>query len=349
MSRIQHVIDIGDFSWPVRRDIYKLAKLLKERSQTGVPKDFYSLHHPMRPLRGLKCLNAFWEPSTRTALSFLNVGQDLGMEAAHFIPNFGTFSSAAKGEGVRRTIRVSSLYYDLIVMRHDGVEEKEGPRIAVEAVGEFGLNLSIVNAGDGDREHPTQALLDEFTIFEKKYLESGKTLNIALIGDVKHSRTIHSLLMALMEHDNIKIFLVTDEDDPLPGYVMEKIKNKPGFCYLEKELTTIASEVDTYYFTRYQVERREKPEKARRVQDFYDYHYGITPALLEKMKKDALVIHPMPIKGEIPEWFDRDPRAYYYQQVANGYFVRAALLLKIFRERPAVQRFFNVIGWREEW
>lgn len=247
----------------------------------------------------------FFEPSTRTRFSFEAAMERLGGKV---ISATGVnFSSMAKGETLDDTIKTVERYSDVIVIRHP---EKGSAAEAAKVT-----KIPVINAGDGPGEHPTQALLDFYTIRKEKGKIDG--LKIGLVGDLKNGRTIHSLIQVLENYDNVKFFLVSPPELKLP----EEYKVADDFVECEK-IEDCLDELDVIYMTRVQKERFETEEEYLRLKDCYI----LTPEILEKGKNDLVIMHPLPRVSEIPVEIDDDPRAKYFDQVENGLYVRMAIL-----------------------
>lgn len=276
----------------------------------------------------------FYEPSTRTWSSFFVAAENLGGRVMP-IPPARQFSSVVKGETVKDTIAMFCGYgVDAIVMRTD----KEGmAKEADEAARESGRAVSIINAGDGAGQHPTQALLDLYTIKRfydnelKKNIHSEK-ISIAFAGDLANGRTVRSLAYLLNKYqnpDNLEFFFVSPSVLKMRDDIKEYLKKKKVKFTEYEKLIDVANEIDVFYMTRVQKERLGE------IKVDYDYvrkNCSINKEVAEKMKKEAIVMHPLPRDpafGEIPEWFDSDPRAKYIQQAENGLYVRMALLKKV--------------------
>jgi aspartate carbamoyltransferase catalytic subunit len=276
----------------------------------------------------------FYEPSTRTWSSFFVAAENVGGRVMP-IPPAKQFSSVVKGETVKDTIAMFCGYgVDAIVMRTD----KEGmAREADEAAKASGRNVAIINAGDGKGQHPTQALLDLYTI--KRFFDSElekniheEKINIAFVGDLANGRTVRSLAYLLNKYqdaEKLEFFFVSPPVLKMRDDIKEYLEKK-GVKYSEHEkLSDVAGKADVCYMTRVQKERLEG------IQVDYDFirsNCSITKEVVKKLKKDAVVMHPLPRDpafGEIPEWFDSDPRAKYIQQAENGLYVRMALLKKV--------------------
>ncbi|MCI9083531.1 MAG: aspartate carbamoyltransferase [Lachnospiraceae bacterium] len=263
---------------------------------------------------GKKLATCFYEPSTRTRLSFEAAMLNLGGSVLGF--SSADSSSAAKGESVSDTIRVISCYADICAMRHP----KEGaPLVASEK-----SRIPVINAGDGGHQHPTQTLTDLLTIRSMK----GRldNLNIGLCGDLKFGRTVHSLIHALIRYPNIRFTLISPEELRVPSYIREDVlrKNRISFCE-EERLEDAMSELDILYMTRVQKERFFNEDDYVRMKDFY---------ILDKKKmklarEDMIVMHPLPRVNEISVDVDDDPRAAYFKQAQYGVYVRMALILTL--------------------
>lgn len=255
----------------------------------------------------------FYEPSTRTRLSFESAMTRLGGSVIGF-SDAGS-SSAAKGESVSDTIRVISCYADICAMRHF----KEGaPMVASEK-----SEIPVINAGDGGHQHPTQTLTDLLTIRSLKGRLNNFT--IGLCGDLKFGRTVHSLINALVRYDNIKFIFISPEELKVPDYITEMLKEK-NIPYEEViRLETVMPDLDMLYMTRVQKERFFNEEDYMRLKDFYI----LDPAKMELAKEDMLVLHPLPRVNEISVEVDNDPRAAYFKQARYGVYVRMALILTL--------------------
>ena len=255
----------------------------------------------------------FYEPSTRTRLSFESAMTRLGGRVIGFAD--ANSSSAAKGESVSDTIRVISCYADICAMRHP----KEGaPMVASEK-----SRIPVINAGDGGHYHPTQTLTDLLTIRNLKGHLDGFT--IGLCGDLKFGRTVHSLINALMRYEGIHFVFISPEELKIPDYITEKLKEE-GITYEEViSLEDVMPKLDLLYMTRVQRERFFNEEDYVRLKDFYI----LTSEKMEKAKDDMLVLHPLPRVNEISVEIDDDPRAAYFKQAQYGVYVRMALILTL--------------------
>ena len=264
--------------------------------------------------RGKKLVTLFFEPSTRTRLSFEAAMYELGGQVLA-VSDAGT-SSAAKGESVADTARVVSCYADIIAMRHP----KEGaPRVAA-----MNATVPVINAGDGGHNHPTQTLADLCTIRREKGRLSD--LTVGFCGDLKFGRTVHSLINALSRYTGIRVVLISPEELKLPGYVKKDVLDKGNVPYTEtRDLTGVMPELDILYMTRVQKERFFNEEDYLRLKD----SYVLTPDKLETAKSDLCIMHPLPRVNEIAVAIDNDPRACYFKQVLYGKYMRMALILKL--------------------
>ena len=256
----------------------------------------------------------FFEPSTRTRLSFEAAMQRLGGRVIGF--SEAGSSSTAKGESLSDTVQTVGCYADIIVMRHP----KEGaPVVAARRAG-----VPIINAGDGAHNHPTQTLTDLLTIWRSKHTFEG--LTIGLCGDLKFGRTVHSLVAAMARYTGIKFVFIAPEELKFPRYIIEEELETRGIPY--KEVTSMEEampELDVLYMTRVQKERFFNEADYIRLKDTYI----LTPDKLEPAKKDMIVMHPLPRVNEIAVSVDDDPRAAYFPQAKNGMFIRMALILKM--------------------
>ena len=263
---------------------------------------------------GKKLATCFYEPSTRTRLSFEAAMLNLGGSVLGF--SSADSSSAAKGESVSDTIRVISCYADICAMRHP----KEGaPLVASEKSA-----IPVINAGDGGHQHPTQTLTDLLTIHSLKgHLDN---LTIGLCGDLKFGRTVHSLIHALIRYPNVKFVLISPEELRVPSYIREDVLAQNNVPFKEVvRLEDALPELDILYMTRVQKERFFNEEDYIRMKDFYI----LDKAKMELAPKDMLVLHPLPRVNEISTEVDDDPRAVYFKQGQYGVYVRMALILTL--------------------
>ncbi len=266
---------------------------------------------------GKKLATCFYEPSTRTRLSFESAMLSLGGQVLGF--SSADSSSAAKGESVADTMRVISCYADICAMRHP----KEGaPLVAAQKA-----TVPVINAGDGGHQHPTQTLTDLLTIRSLK----GRLNNLAigLCGDLKFGRTVHSLIHALIRYENVRFVLISPEELKVPDYIRNDVllEHKIEFKEMER-LEDALGELDLLYMTRVQRERFFNEEDYIRMKDFYI----LNKEKLELAPKDMLILHPLPRVNEISVDVDDDPRAVYFQQAQYGVYVRMALILTLLKE-----------------
>ena len=263
--------------------------------------------------RGKKLATLFFEPSTRTRLSFEAAMYELGGNVLGF--SEAKSSSASKGESVADTARVVSCYADIIAMRHP----KEGaPLVAAR-----NASVPVINAGDGGHCHPTQTLADLLTIYREK--GGFENLTVGLCGDLKFGRTVHSLIAALSRYAGVRFVLISPEELMLPDYVKDKM-NRDGIPYTEtRSLEDVIGTLDILYLTRVQQERFFNEEDYLRLKD----SYILTPEKMRLAGEKLRVLHPLPRVNEISVAVDDDPRACYFKQVLYGKYMRMALILKL--------------------
>ena len=263
---------------------------------------------------GKKLATLFFEPSTRTRLSFEAAMYELGGNVLSVAS--AASSSAAKGESVADTAKMISCYADIMAMRH--------PKEGAPLVAAMNATIPVINAGDGGHFHPTQTLADLLTIHcEKKRFDN---LTIGLCGDLKFGRTVHSLIAAMCRYDNVKFVLISPEELKLPSYVKTEHINPSGKTYLQTtDLEAVMPELDVLYMTRVQKERFFNEEDYLRLKD----SYILTPEKLQTAKEDLIIMHPLPRVNEISVAVDNDPRACYFKQALYGKFMREALILKL--------------------
>ena len=256
----------------------------------------------------------FFEPSTRTRLSFESAMLSLGGQVLGF--SSANSSSASKGESVADTIRVVSAYCDIIAMRHP----KEGaPLVATQH-----SLVPVINAGDGGHNHPTQTLTDLITIHKEK--GHFDNLTIGFCGDLKFGRTVHSLVAAMSRYTGVRFVFVSPEELKLPRYVKEQYVKSKNIPYTQStSLEEVMPDLDILYMTRVQKERFFNEEDYLRLKD----SYILTPEKLENAKEDLRILHPLPRVNEISVAVDNDPRACYFKQAQNGRYIRMALIMKL--------------------
>lgn len=261
-----------------------------------------------------KLATLFFEPSTRTRLSFEAAMYELGGNVIGF--SEAQSSSAAKGESVADTIRTVGAYADIIAMRH--------PKEGAPLVASMKTIVPIINAGDGGHNHPTQTLTDLLTISREK--GRFNDLTIGLCGDLKFGRTVHSLISAMSRYENVKFVLVSPDELKIPEYLKQEVLIKKNIEFIETtDLESAMPELDILYMTRVQRERFFNEQDYLRLKD----SYILTPDKLENAKADLSILHPLPRVNEISTAVDDDPRAVYFEQVLNGKFIRMALILKL--------------------
>ena len=256
----------------------------------------------------------FFEPSTRTRLSFESAMLSLGGQVLGF--SSAASSSASKGESVADTIRVVSAYCDIIAMRH--------PKEGAPLVATMHSLVPVINAGDGGHNHPTQTLTDLMTIHkEKGHVDN---LTVGFCGDLKFGRTVHSLVAAMSRYTGISFVFVSPEELKLPRYVKEQYIKEKNIPYTQSaSLEEVMPELDVLYMTRVQKERFFNEEDYLRLKD----SYILTPDKLANAKKDLCILHPLPRVNEISVAVDDDPRACYFKQAQNGRYIRMALIMKL--------------------
>ena len=302
-EKTRNLIDIKDLS---KEEIDKLIKVANDIINH---KEKYS-----HKCDGKILATLFFEPSTRTRLSFESAMLRLGGKVLGFSES--SSSSTAKGETLADTIRVVSGYADIIAMRHP----KEGaPTVAAN-----NSIVPVINAGDGGHNHPTQTLTDLLTISrEKKRLDN---LTIGLCGDLKFGRTIHSLISAMSRYENIKFILISPNELKIPDYIKTEVLEKNNIEYIETDsLEEYMSDLDILYMTRVQKERFFNEADYMRLKDYYILDNN----KLKKAKKDLSILHPLPRVNEISTEVDEDKRAKYFEQAYNGVYIRMALILSL--------------------
>ena len=263
---------------------------------------------------GKKLATLFFEPSTRTRLSFEAAMYELGGQVLGF--SEAASSSAAKGESVSDTVKVVSCYADIIAMRH--------PKEGAPLVASMKADVPVINAGDGGHNHPTQTLADLLTIWREKGRFTN--LTIGLCGDLKFGRTVHSLIEAMARYENVRFVLISPEELKLPSYVKKDILQKKGIPYTQTtDLESVMPELDVLYMTRVQRERFFNEDEYVRLKD----SYILTPEKLKTAKENLSILHPLPRVNEISVAIDDDPRACYFKQALNGKYMRMALILKL--------------------
>ena len=300
---MRSLIDILDLS------VGEIDDLLRKANDIIAHPDAYR-----EKCRYKKLTTLFFEPSTRTRLSFEAAMYELGGQVLGF--SEASSSSASKGESVADTIRVVGGYADIIAMRHP----KEGAPLVASMVSE----VPIINAGDGGHNHPTQTLTDLLTISREKGQLDNFT--IGFCGDLKFGRTVHSLIAALSRYENVKFALISPAELKLPSYIKKEILQAKNLEYIQTtDLEAVMPDLDVLYMTRVQRERFFNEEDYLRLKD----SYILTPEKLQSAKDDMIILHPLPRVNEISTAVDSDPRACYFKQAKYGKFVRMALILKL--------------------
>ena len=299
------------------RSLIDIQELSIEEIDALIEKANDIIAHPeayREKCRYKKLATLFFEPSTRTRLSFEAAMYELGGQVLGF--SEAQSSSAAKGESVSDTVRVVSGYADIIAMRHP----KEGaPLVASRAA-----TVPVINAGDGGHLHPTQTLTDLLTISREKGRLSDLTIGVC--GDLKFGRTVHSLISAMARYQNVRFALVSPEELKLPSYIKKEILQQKGIEYVQTtDLSSVMPSLDILYMTRVQRERFFNEEDYLRLKD----SYILTPEKLQNAKADLSILHPLPRVNEISTAIDADPRACYFKQAQYGKFIRMALILKL--------------------
>lgn len=300
---MRSLIDIHDLS------VEEIDGLMSTASDIIANPDRYS-----EACHGKKLATLFFEPSTRTRLSFEAAMYELGGHVLS-MADAGS-SSAAKGESVADTAKTVSCYADIIAMRH--------PKEGAPLVASLNASIPVINAGDGGHNHPTQTLADLFTIKREK----GKIadLTVGFCGDLKFGRTVHSLISALARYTGIKIVLISPAELVVPEYIRTDVLEKKNIPYEQTtDLLSVMPKLDILYMTRVQKERFFNEEEYLRLKD----SYILTPDKLKTAKKDLAILHPLPRVNEIAVAIDDDPRACYFKQVLNAKYMRMALILKL--------------------
>ena len=300
------LIDILDFSPEEIQELIDTANDIIAR-----PEAYCELCH------GKKLATLFFEPSTRTRLSFEAAMYELGGNVIGF--SEAQSSSASKGESVADTAKVISCYADIIAMRH--------PKEGAPLVAALNASIPVINAGDGGHNHPTQTLADLLTIYREK--GRFENLTVGFCGDLKFGRTVHSLISALSRYSGLKVFLVSPEELKLPSYVKKGVLKTKNIRYVQTtDLESVMPELDILYMTRVQRERFFNEEDYLRLKD----SYILTTEKLRNAREDLCIMHPLPRVNEISVSIDDDPRACYFKQVLYGKYMRMALILKLLKE-----------------
>lgn len=300
---MRSLIDITDFSVEEIKALMDTACHIIENPS-----------HYAESCKGKKLATLFFEPSTRTRLSFEAAMLELGGGVLGF--SEASSSSASKGESMADTAKILSCYADIMAIRH--------PKEGAPYVAATNASIPVINAGDGGHCHPTQTLADLLTI----YREIGRLdgITVGCCGDLKYGRTVHSLLAALSRYENVKVILISPEELKLPGFVRMEVLEKCGMEYVETtSLEEAIPELDVLYMTRIQRERFDDPFVYERLKD----SYILDVAKLQNAKETMRILHPLPRVNEISVKVDADPRAAYFRQALNGKYMRMALILKL--------------------
>ena len=300
---MRSVIDVLDLTVDELEELVEVADDIIENPQKYSEK-----------CKGKKLATLFFEPSTRTRLSFEAAMYELGGNVLGF--SEAQSSSAAKGESVADTAKTVSCYADIIAMRH--------PKEGAPLVASLNTTIPVINAGDGGHNHPTQTLADLLTIHREK--GRFNNLTVGLCGDLKFGRTVHSLINALSRYDGIKFVLISPDELKLPSYIKKEVLEKHNLEYVQTtNLEEVMPELDILYMTRVQRERFFNEEDYLRLKD----SYILTAEKLTNAKEDLSIMHPLPRVNEISVAIDDDPRACYFKQVLYGKYMRMALILKL--------------------
>jgi aspartate carbamoyltransferase catalytic subunit len=307
MKQLYHVLGAKQFEKNELEQLFEAARGMESVVARGGDR-----RHEGRIMTSL-----FFEASTRTRLSFESAMHRLGGSVIG-TENAAQFSSAIKGETLEDTIRIISGYSDVIVMRHTDIgAAKRAAKVA---------DIPVINAGDGAGEHPTQALLDAYTI--KKQFGRIDGVKIAMVGDLTYGRTVHSLSYILANYLDVIVYYISPENVQIPPDVKRYMDEK-GVRYEETDdLDSVAGSVDVLYQTRIQKERFPSMEEYEKASG----KYIVDAELMDRMRSDAIVLHPLPRAGEITEEVDSDPRAAYFRQAVNGLYIRMALIDKCLME-----------------
>ncbi len=302
-KEIKHLIEPMDFTTEELDELFKLAHQI-----IASPKEFAHI------CDGKILATLFYEPSTRTRLSFEAAMMRLGGKILGFSEPSST--SIAKGETLADTIKMVSIYSDIITMRH--------PKEGAAKVASLYSNVPIINAGDGGHQHPTQTLADLLTITSLKNGLNGHVIGIC--GDLKFGRTVHSLIKAMSRYKNNKFVLISPKELSIPQYIREEVLQKNNIEYMEVEkLEDVIGNIDILYMTRVQKERFFNEEEYLRLKD----SYILDKAKMDLAKDDMIVMHPLPRVNEIAYEVDNDKRASYFKQAEYGMYVRMALMIKL--------------------
>jgi aspartate carbamoyltransferase catalytic subunit len=299
------------------RHLIDIMELSVEELQQLIDRAMDIIAHPEKyaeACHGKKLATLFYEPSTRTRLSFEAAMYELGGNVLGF--SSADSSSASKGESVADTARMISCYADIIAMRH--------PKEGAPLVASRNASIPVINAGDGGHNHPTQTLADLLTIYREKGRLTDMT--IGLCGDLKFGRTVHSLVSAMSRYPGIKFVMISPDELRIPRYIVNDVLEPKNIQYCETaDLEKAMPDLDVLYMTRVQRERFFNEADYVRLKD----SYILTPEKLKNAKADLSILHPLPRVNEISVAVDNDPRACYFKQALNGKYMRMALILKL--------------------
>lgn len=306
MLKNKHLLDPSDFTIEEFDEIFKLAHQIMAN-----PKEYQNI------CNGKILATLFYEPSTRTRLSFESAMLRLGGQVIGFSePNS---SSVSKGESLRDTIKTVNCYADLIAMRH--------PLEGAAKVASMYSDIPVINAGDGGHQHPTQTLTDLLTIKSQKGKLEGHTIGIC--GDLKNGRTVQSLIMAMSRYKDVKFILISPKELVIPEYIKEEVLKRNNIYFKEVEnIEEVIEELDILYMTRIQKERFFNEEEYLRLRDCY----VLDNEKMKRAKSNMIVMHPLPRINEIATEVDNDCRAVYFKQAEYGMYVRMALIVKLLEE-----------------
>ncbi|MDP3764592.1 MAG: aspartate carbamoyltransferase [bacterium] len=309
---LRHILEAQQFNLEFMKEIFEEADGLREEVEK---KNHLGIFKTARNLQGRTMLSVFYEPSTRTRTSFVLAGQRLGMNVC-WTENAKEFSSTVKGETLEDTIRVLCEYYpDVIVLRH----HETGAAARAAAVS----SVPIINAGDGKGQHPTQALLDIYTI--KQCLSRIDGITVMMVGDLLNGRTVRSLAYLLAKFKKVRIIFSSPENLAIGGDILAYLEKKEVEVEIVNYFWPDLEEVDVIYETRIQKERGSEMSGESERQ------FSLTPEKMASLKSSAIVLHPLPRNHEISPEVDLDPRAKYFRQAGNGMFIRMALLKWVLR------------------
>ncbi len=300
---LQHVVESQQFDRNLLELVFTTADMMKA--------DLQGERKLARFLDGKIMASLFYEPSTRTRFSFESAMRRLGGEVIT-TENAREFSSASKGESLADSTRIINGYADVIVMRHN----EAGSAVRAAEIS----RIPIINAGDGAGQHPTQALLDVYTIADSFPGMNG--LKIALVGDLRYGRTVRSLSYLLTKYDDMELIFVAPQVCKMEQDIKKYLDKYQVPWYEEEDLAAVVSEVDCIYMTRVQKERFHAAEDYQEAAS----KYILTPELVEQMKPESIIMHPLPRVDEIPPEVDSAPQARYFEQAQNGLYIRMALL-----------------------